>query len=102
MKSLRALNKYLWKYRWHLGLGLIFIIVSDLYGVWSQVYVREGVNAIATHNSIGNVLMFGIKQESEFYSIILNFILMYFLINLIKGFFLFCQRQTIIVMSRRI
>ncbi len=102
MKHLKTLNKYLWRYKWHLGLGLVFIIVSDLYGVWAQIFVREGIDSIASHNSAGDVLTQEIKEDSVFYSTIFRFVLLYMGYNLIKGFFLFCQRQTIIVMSRRI
>jgi ATP-binding cassette, subfamily B, multidrug efflux pump len=102
MKHLKTLNKYLWRYKWHLGLGLVFIIVSDLYGVWAQIFVREGIDAIASHNSAGKVLLYGIQDNSVFYSTIFSFLLLFLAYNVIKGFFLFCQRQTIIVMSRRI
>lgn len=102
LKQLKSLNKYLWKYKWHFGLGLLFIIVSDLYGVWAQIFIREGVDTIANHNSAGNVMRNGIQPDSVFYEAILYFLIMFTFYNLIKGFFLFLQRQSIIVMSRRI
>lgn len=159
MKHLKALNKYLWKYKWHLGLGLVFIIVSDLYGVWAQVYIREGIDAIANGGiGLGKItgvyvnLYFsqgaealnlfhinpGLGQaagvyaqvyfsqgidalegyrintmnmqkiasdpalRANFYELIIHCVLLFLAFNAIKGFFLFCQRQTIIVMSRRI
>jgi len=102
MKHLKTLNKYLWRYKWHLGLGLVFIIVSDLYGVWAQVYVREGIDAIAKYQTKMDLVAQNEAVKNEFYANILYFILFFIGFNLIKGFFLFCQRQTIIVMSRRI
>jgi ATP-binding cassette subfamily B multidrug efflux pump len=33
VKHLKALNKYLWKYRVRLGIGTLFIIVSNYFGV---------------------------------------------------------------------
>ena len=33
MKHLRAVNKYFWKYRWRLALGVIFILVSNYFAV---------------------------------------------------------------------
>lgn len=102
MKHLKSLNKYLWRYKWHLGLGLVFIIVSDLYGVWAQVYIRQGIDAIAGYESKINLIAQNETVKNDFYATILYCILLFFGFNLIKGFFLFCQRQTIIVMSRRI
>jgi ATP-binding cassette subfamily B multidrug efflux pump len=102
MKHLKTLNKYLWRYKWHLGLGLVFIIVSDLYGVWAQVYIREGIDAIADLDSQMKGTATDEVVKSNFYSTIFSLLWLYLGFNLIKGFFLFCQRQTIIVMSRRI
>jgi ATP-binding cassette subfamily B multidrug efflux pump len=102
VKHLKTLNKYLWKYKWHLGLGLVFIIVSDLYGVWAQIYVRQGIDAIAGYTDKMDNFVDNPSLKSEFYDVIIYCILLFLAFNLIKGFFLFCQRQTIIVMSRRI
>ena len=33
MKHLRALNKYFWKYRVRLGLGILFIILSNYFAI---------------------------------------------------------------------
>ncbi|TAL40442.1 MAG: ABC transporter, partial [Chitinophagaceae bacterium] len=35
MKHLKALNKYFWKYRVRLGIGGLFIIISNYFGVLS-------------------------------------------------------------------
>ena len=35
MKHLRALNKYFWKYRVRFGIGILFIIISNYFGVLS-------------------------------------------------------------------
>ncbi len=102
MKQLKTLNKYLWRYKWHFGLGLVFIIVSDLYGVWSTVFIREGIDTIAGLQSKIDSVAQNPDAQTTFYSTITTCILMFFGYHLIKGFFLFCQRQTIIVMSRRI
>lgn len=102
MKHLRTLNKYLVRYKWHLGLGLVFIVISDLYGVWAQVYVRQGVNAIAEYGKEVDKSELSPERMDSFYGVIGYCILLFLAFNLIKGFFLFCQRQTIIVMSRRI
>lgn len=102
MRHLRTLNKYLVRYKWHLLLGIVFITISNLYRVWAQSYVGNGVNAIAAYGKILEQQDLTPQQTQTFYSTIFNCILMYVVFNLIMGFFLFCQRQTIIVMSRRI
>jgi ATP-binding cassette subfamily B protein len=33
MKHLKALNKYFWKYRYRLGIGIFFIVVSNYFNV---------------------------------------------------------------------
>ncbi|HEX8313818.1 MAG TPA: ABC transporter, partial [Flavisolibacter sp.] len=33
MKHLSALNKYFWKYRFRLSIGILFIVVSNYFGV---------------------------------------------------------------------
>ena len=33
LKHLKALNKYFWKYRLRLGIGIFFIVVSNYFGV---------------------------------------------------------------------
>ncbi|MGE5944178.1 MAG: hypothetical protein ACM31G_07560, partial [Flavobacteriales bacterium] len=33
MKHLKALNKYFWKYRVRLSIGILFIVISNYFGV---------------------------------------------------------------------
>ena len=33
MKHLKALNKYFWKYKWRLSIGIFFILISNYFGV---------------------------------------------------------------------
>ena len=35
MKHLKALNKYFWKYRIRFGIGILFIIISNYFGILS-------------------------------------------------------------------
>lgn len=94
MKSLSYLNKYFIKYKWRFILGIVFTIVSNYFGVKMPVYVKDTVDEFMKNtefNSFENIL-------------ILSFTLggIYMLLSLLKGFFLFLMRQTIIVMSRLI
>ncbi len=47
MRPLLKLNPYLAKYRWHLLLGAVFIILSNLFAVYSPQVVREAVDLVA-------------------------------------------------------
>ncbi|HEX4851865.1 MAG TPA: ABC transporter transmembrane domain-containing protein, partial [Puia sp.] len=46
MKYLRALNKYFWKYRWRLILGIIFIILSNYFRILTPQVAGYVVNSV--------------------------------------------------------
>ncbi|MCH2197177.1 MAG: ABC transporter ATP-binding protein/permease [Flavobacteriales bacterium] len=50
MKALQSLNKYFWKYRWRLGLGFLFIILTNLFAVYAPVLIGEGVSVLRNAN----------------------------------------------------
>ena len=101
MKSLGYLNKYLWKYKWMLILGFLFIVISDVFGVWSPVLVRNAFDDVAE-----SVKKYKEGADEEIYAAAIKsalyYGLFYMLFAFIKGLFLFFQRQTLIVMSRHI
>ena len=96
MKSLFYLNKYLLKYKWHLLLGLLFIIASNYFGVYMPKIIDDAVDKLISHskNSPNN--------SNLLWELGLKLVLMYMTFSLLKGIFLFFTRQTIIVMSRNI
>lgn len=94
MKSLSYLNKYFFKYKWHLLLGILFTVISNYFGVKMPVYVKETVDDFMTNTNFTNVdsvLLLSLKLGG-----------IYMFLSIAKGFFLFLMRQTIIVMSRLI
>lgn len=98
MKSLFYLNKYLIKYKWRILLGTLFIIASNLFGVYMPEVVKNATNQIvdfANDNS---------KEYSnnEITKLALYLAGVYVFLSFMKGVFLFFTRQTIIVMSRLI
>lgn len=129
MKHLSYLNKYLWKYRGRLTLGIIFIFIGNLFNVYAPIVVGQGIdflveilNTLHAGQSPRKVDLppvldivfswFG-SSSNQFNSesnkivsaslqIALYLGLIYLVLFLIKGVFLFFQRQTIIVMSRHI
>jgi ATP-binding cassette, subfamily B, multidrug efflux pump len=46
LKHLRAVNKYFWKYRWRLLLGIIFIILSNYFRILSPQVTGYVVNSV--------------------------------------------------------
>ena len=96
MKSLFYLNKYLLKYKWHLILGLLFIIASNYFGVYMPKIIDDAVDKLINHskNSPNN--------NNVLWELGIKLVLMYMTFSIFKGIFLFFTRQTIIVMSRNI
>jgi ATP-binding cassette subfamily B protein len=52
MKSLQHLNKYLLHYKWQLILGTIFIVASNLFGIYAPRLIREAFDLITETVSI--------------------------------------------------
>ena len=124
MKHLRALNKYFWKYRVRLGIGALFIIISNYFAVLApQVtsfvidYVQKSIDAtkgiVATGETPSRkydflVLKFikwienNLFQDFELSKVVIICGVTILLLALLRGFFMFLMRQTIIVMSRHI
>ena len=100
MKALLHLNKYFWNYRYRLILGLIFIFISNIFGLYPPIYIGELFNIISDAlNEISysdNQVQSLIKNQLTYYVfLVLTF-------AMCKGLFMFFMRQTIIVMSRMI
>src|SRR4030095_13626871 len=105
MKYLRSLNKYLYKYRLRFFAGIIFVILSNIFGVYSPQVVRHAVDMISSQISYyyfyqGSPLELAFMKQFGF--AILLFGLIVVLLAVMRGIFLFFMRQTIIVMSRLI
>jgi ATP-binding cassette, subfamily B, multidrug efflux pump len=105
MKELRYLNKYLLKYKWHLVLGTIFVIISNVFQIVPAQFVRQSIDLVidnlALHQSFS-----GLESQDSFFKIFAYGILVYaaliLIMALLRGIFLYFVRQTIIVMSRHI
>ncbi len=132
MRPLLKLNPYLAKYRWHLLLGTVFIALSNLFAVYSPQVVREAINLIAQGIAqmqlpaeqrvlpipetlqlwvgwTGLDLAERLKDLHDTDAMRATVVwcagllgVLYLAFALLKGFFLFLMRQTIIVVSRLI
>ena len=94
MKSLSYLNKYFFKYKWHMLLGVIFIILSNYFGVQMPMFVKNTVDNLFNNTKL--------KTASDFLYLMLKIGGFYMFLAFMKGLFLFLLRQSIIIMSRLI
>lgn len=116
MKQLKSLNKYFWKYRVRLGVGLLFVLFSNYFNVLTpQVtgfvidYVQRKLQLPgykpADRPADYDILVnsFISRVESQDFStgkVVALCGITILCLALLRGFFLFLMRQTIIVMSR--
>jgi ATP-binding cassette subfamily B multidrug efflux pump len=118
MKHLRAVHKYFWKYRYRLGIGILFIFLSNYFAVLApQVtgfvidFVERTLNLPGYHppkntpsyDGLVNGFIRWVKS-SHFTpgNVVALCGITILILALLRGFFLFLMRQTIIVMSRYI
>lgn len=105
MKELRYLNKYLLKYKWHLILGTLFVIISNVFQIIPAQLVRLAIDLV-----VDNIRIYGALKElsvqQNFFRVFAFGILIYagliLLMAFLRGLFLYFVRQTLIVMSRLI
>jgi ATP-binding cassette subfamily B protein len=105
MGSLKHLNKYFFKYKYHLLGGLIFIIFSNLFAIYpAQVtrYTIDYLHEAVWLNKQAQEESFKAQLLTQFFEVFFLFFLIIIATTLIKGVFMFFMRQTIIVMSRHI
>jgi ATP-binding cassette subfamily B protein len=129
MKNLAQLNVFFWKYRGRLLAGFILIVFGNIFSVYAPVVVRDGIDFLADALRVKDTLDQPaiVKSPSTFQHIAswfsnapstieltkenyadtvikigLLLAVLYLVMYLIKGVFLFYQRQALIVMSRHI
>lgn len=131
MKHLASLNRYFRKYRGRFSLGVLFIILSNVFNVYAPILIGEGVDFLVRAIGAKDLMNEGATASVEapksmerlgtligkpvshieltsdtFSSVVMKIGLWlgvgYLIFFVLKGIFLFFQRQTIIVMSRHI
>lgn len=105
MKPLWRLNKYLYKYKGLLLLGIVFTVISNVFVIIPAQLVRVAIDYVVESFALYRPLMNGGLGEAardNFLEFVLVFGLLILAMALLRGFFLFLIRQTIIIMSRRI
>ncbi|MES2558927.1 MAG: ABC transporter ATP-binding protein [Bacteroidota bacterium] len=105
MKALKHLNKYFYKYRLRFVLGILFVTASNLFAVFPAQSVRIAIDLVQ-ENLATYKLYSDTSLQSMVYKqvgvIIIYFALLVMVFALIKGFFMYLMRQTLIVMSRHV
>ncbi len=105
MKELAYLNKYFYKYRWKLIPGVIFVIVSNYFGILPAKVIRVAFDLVKENIDLFR-LYEGFDRQSVIYQVfgssLLFFGIIVLLLALVRGIFLFMMRQTLILTSRHI
>ena len=98
MKELFAVNKYIFRYRGRIFLGFVFVALSNYFGILipqkigaALDYVRDTVQKVSVENNI-----------EALSAALLKFSLIVIAFVLLKGYFMYMMRQTVIVVSRLI
>ena len=103
MKSLAYLNKYIWKYRWRILLGFLFILASNIIQAIMPSKIQQAIDQftsfIAQYPNVDSKEIFYTDNILPF---TLNIILIYMALALLRAVFVFMMRQTIIILSRLI
>ena len=96
MKALKHVNKYFYKYRFRLGIGILICFVSNIFKLLVPGFVKDSINA-ADEFRKGNITNISIVKASLFENILL-------IIGaaLLAGILTFITRQMIIATSRMI
>ncbi len=118
MKHLSVVNKYFWKYRIRLSIGILFIMLSNYFAVLSPQVTGFVIHFVQKSLSLPGfqekkvrpdydilVTRFIDKVENADFTIGMVVTLCgltIIFLALLRGFFMFLMRQTIIVMSRHI
>lgn len=103
MKHLLRLNKYLYKYKGYLLLGTLFTIISNIFVIIPAQLVRISIDFVVESFTYYQVFGEGNLAEiarSQFLKFVLVFGVLILIMALLRGFFLFLIRQTVIIMSR--
>ncbi len=105
MKALAYLNKYFLRYKYRFLLGILFVVVSNIFAIIPAQVVRYSFDLIK--ESLDRYRLYdGLEAQTGVYDSFATSIFFYGLLivvlALLRGVFLFFMRQTIIVMSRLI
>ena len=96
MKALKYLNKFFYKYRFRLILGILITVIAKVFALEIPQLIKESLNIVEDYKNNRITDLEIVKSQ-----LIIN---IFYIIGaaLLAGFFTFLMRQTLIVMSRLI
>ena len=95
MKALKHLNKYFFKYRYRLIIGIVITIIAKIFALFTPRLVGSSINVVSDRLN-------GLITEEVFRSELMINVLSLVGAAIIAGLFTFLMRQTIINVSRYI
>jgi ATP-binding cassette subfamily B multidrug efflux pump len=105
MKELAYINRYFKRYKWHLIGGIVFVAISNMFAIFpAQViryaidFVQDTISVYAIFDAEGIASTYQVKLRNA----VLLFAVLVIALSILKGYFMYLMRQTIIVMSRLI
>ncbi|MBV6442260.1 MAG: putative multidrug resistance ABC transporter ATP-binding/permease protein YheI [Saprospiraceae bacterium] len=105
MKHLAYLNKFFWKYRWRLLLGILFVGLANWFRVWQPKVIGNALDTVVErvgfYEEHGGITAHP-EASGELGMQIAWFGAAVIGLALLMGLFMFFMRQTIIVVSRLI
>jgi len=105
VEALWRINKYLVKYKGLLFLGILFTVISNIFVIIPAQLVRIAIDYVVESFSLYRPLTKGGLGElarEYFLASVFIFGILILIMALLRGFFLFLIRQTLIIMSRKI
>lgn len=105
MKPLWRLNKYLYKYKGLILLGIVFTVISNIFVIIPAQLVRLAIDYVVESFSIYRPLAqggMGVQAQDIFLKFVVVFGVLILVMALLRGVFLFFIRQTLIIMSRKV
>ncbi len=105
MKELWRINKCLIKYKGLLSLGILFTVISNIFVIIPAQLVRIAIDYVVESYALFAPLTrggIGELARDYFLESVFIFGILILVMALLRGFFLFLIRQTLIIMSRKI
>tara|TARA_R110002072_G_scaffold135500_1_gene276879 strand:- start:90282 stop:92072 length:1791 start_codon:yes stop_codon:yes gene_type:complete len=105
VKPLWRLNKYLYKYKGLILLGIVFTVISNIFVIIPAQLVRLAIDYVVESFSIYRPLEqggMGDQAQDIFLKFVVVFGVLILVMALLRGVFLFFIRQTLIIMSRKV
>ncbi len=105
MQQLAYLNPYIWRYKWHLLGGILFVFISNYFRILQPQMLRRALDLVV--DNIDMYRLFNGFESQGTLNGVLGKSLFFFGLTVLTsaflmGVFMYFMRQTIVVMSRLI